>query len=138
MQATFLLSALQPPIFPATSRTSSSGSSTATARRWSTGYQSAGFPHVIAVDTEGNIYVAGTTSEGFSGRGTAKPPGDIEIVKFSPGGQWLWARTYGGSDNAYDEPGALAADSSGNVYVAAVSGGLTTELVLGKYDAAGN
>src|SRR5438093_2904717 len=108
------------------------------AQVWSTGYESAGFPHVTAVDTEGNVYVAGTSSEGTSGRGGAKPPGDIEIVKFSPGGQRLWARTYGGPDNAYDEPGALAADSSGNVYVAGVSGGPPMELVLGKYDTAGN
>ena len=105
---------------------------------WSTGYESAGFPHAIAVDAEGNVYVAGTTSEGISGIGGAKPPGDIEIVKFSPGGQRLWARTYRGPDNANDEPGALAADSNGNVYLAGISGGLRMELVLAKYDAAGN
>jgi len=36
---------------------------------WSNRYESAGFPHGIAVDFTGNVFVVGTTSEGFNSSG---------------------------------------------------------------------
>jgi len=100
---------------------------------WSSRYQSAGLPHAIAVDAAANIYVAGTISEGINGNGGSKQSGGTEITKFNASGQRGWQATY---DEA--EPGALATDLSGNVYVAGMSGASPVELVLGKYDNTGN
>ena len=91
----------------------------------------------IAVDSSGNIYVAGATqSSNFpvtngvisgSYNGPAAPPnnrayliGDAFVAKFNPGGATLAFSTYlGGNDD--DGASALAVDSQGNIFVAGMT-----------------
>ena len=74
----------------------------------------------IAVDASGNIYVTGYSTaawgspiQGFSGNY------DAFIAKLSGGGALTWSTFAGGSGYDYGE--AVAADTSGNIYVAGYS-----------------
>ena len=86
----------------------------------------------IAVDSSGNVYVAGqsdSTSNGFY---------DILITKYNTSGTIQWQRTLGGTngDIGYE----IAVDSSGNVYVAGESNGTGAggmEALIVKYNASG-
>ncbi len=87
----------------------------------------------VAVDEEGNIYVLGYT-ESF-GAGTQ----DSLVLKYSPEGQLLWARTWGGQ--YFEYPCGIAVLNGGNIIV----GGHTTSFGAGaddifilKYDPEGN
>lgn len=67
--------------------------------------------YAITVDSGGNIVVTGY-SEG------AASPSDIATVKYnSATGSEVWAKRYTGAGNFTDFAEAIAADSSGNVYV---------------------
>ncbi len=77
----------------------------------------------IAVDDLGNVYTAGM----FRGSGdfdpgagtatlTATGSADIFIQKLDPGGNFVWAKSFGGS--AADTVSAMATDAAGNVYLA--------------------
>jgi len=82
----------------------------------------------IAVDGEGNAYVAGsshtddfpTTANAFdrtfNGGGTNDPPSDAVVFKVAPDGSLLYSTYLGGG--GYEEAGGIAVDSSGNAYVA--------------------
>ncbi|MBS7637388.1 hypothetical protein KEJ49_00630 [Candidatus Bathyarchaeota archaeon] len=86
------------------------------------------YPRGVAVDGEG-IYVAGSTTSYGSGRE------DIYLLKYSPSGELLWSRIWGGS--SYDFAGDIAT-SKGNIYIAgltAVSGRAWS--VLLSYDSDG-
>src|SRR5438045_972948 len=61
----------------------------------------------LAVDSAGNAYVTGTT---------ATVNADLYVMKVSPLGQVLMSTTFGGS--AGDSQHAIAADPSGNIWVA--------------------
>jgi hypothetical protein len=88
------------------------------ARTWS------GSSSGVAVDGSGNVYVTGIFS-GTSVDFNPDPPPvdphssngswDVFLSRFDSSGTFVWARTWGGSDNdtGYD----VAADGSGNVYV---------------------
>jgi len=76
----------------------------------------------VAVDGSGNVYVTGS----FKGTVDFDPgPGvdnhtfngtyDVFLSKFDPSGNFLWAKTWGGS--SYDMGSRVAVDGSGNVYV---------------------
>jgi hypothetical protein len=76
----------------------------------------------IAVDSSGNVYVAGgTSSTNFPNQspyqGTNAENGDAFITKFNPSGSALVYSTYLGG-NGSDTARAIAVDSLGNVYVA--------------------
>ncbi|TFF90851.1 MAG: hypothetical protein EU548_00930 [Promethearchaeota archaeon] len=62
----------------------------------------------IALDSEGNIYVTGSTYSYGVGHS------DIVVVKFYPNGTMRWNVTWGGS--SYDEGYGIALDSAGNIY----------------------
>jgi hypothetical protein len=76
----------------------------------------------IAVDSEGNAYVTGTTSStDFPSLNAAQPTNagayDVFVSKLSPSGSALVYSTYlGGSGSDYAN--AIALDASGNVYIA--------------------
>jgi len=67
--------------------------------------------HSLAVDAQGNVYVAGVCA-GSGGRF------DLALVKYDPSGQQVWVRFYNGPGDHDDERPGLALDPAGNVYVA--------------------
>jgi hypothetical protein len=87
----------------------------------SVGSNGSGYGYSIAVDGSGNVYVTGH----FKGTGDFDPgPGthyltsagiyDPFLMKLSPTGDLLWAKSVGG--NGYDCSYSIAVDGSGNVY----------------------
>lgn len=112
------------------------------------------------VDAAGNVYIAGifsSTVDFDPGSGianlTAVGDGDIYVAKYDAGGNYMWAKGFGGS--VLDYPNDVEVDASGNVYVtgtfqntvdfnpAAPSTAVVTAVGLAdiffmKYDAAGN
>lgn len=111
------------------------------------------YAYSVALDASGNIYVAGSFSSISIIFGsttltndTTDATADMFLVKYDAGGNILWAKSAGG--NSYDEAYSVAADVSGNVYVAGyfssptISFSSTTLTNPGmffvKYDASGN
>ncbi|MEN7548785.1 SBBP repeat-containing protein [Rapidithrix thailandica] len=75
----------------------------------------------IALDSDGNVYTTGYfsgTVDFDPGPGThnlsAKGSGDIFVQKLDQEGNFVWAKSMGGSDSAIGQ--AIALDSEGNVY----------------------
>ncbi|HEX8532242.1 MAG TPA: SBBP repeat-containing protein, partial [Cytophagales bacterium] len=92
-------------------------------RAWATYYGGAGREEAkgLAVDADGNVYLAGTTwsQDNIAAGGHQSAGGgtfDAFLVKFDASGQRQWATFYGG---AYGDAGnAVSTDASGNVYLA--------------------
>lgn len=68
----------------------------------------------LAVDKQGNSYVAGTH--------LANDTTKVLCIKYNPDGVQLWAALYIYPGEAYIRPTGLALDSSGNAYVIAIQG----------------
>ena len=92
-------------------------------RQWATFYGGGNddWIETLAVDSEDNVYVAGTTSSNsnIAYNGHQNQPGGLSdgfLVKFDSEGNRLWATYYGGSwrENAFD----VAIDNENNVYIA--------------------
>lgn len=64
----------------------------------------------LALDSNGSIYIAGYTSSFGAG------DSDTFLIKYSPTGDLLWQKTWGGSD--FDDANALGVDSAGDIYIA--------------------
>jgi chitodextrinase len=89
--------------------------------------------HGVALDTSGNIYVAGRTAGNLDGESNAGGD-DVFLVKFDSSGTRQWTRlsgTAGGDDAGWS---AVAVDGSGNVYVT----GYTTGDLDGETNAGGS
>ncbi|TNE50413.1 MAG: hypothetical protein EP343_08080 [Deltaproteobacteria bacterium] len=73
----------------------------------------------IAQDTSGNTYITGYFSGEFVlGTNTLTSNGnatDLFVAKVSPTGQWLWARSAGGTSSDFGY--GIAVDNSGSVYI---------------------
>ncbi len=69
----------------------------------------------VAVDNSANIYVAGDTHGSLSGESNSGMA-DAYVIKYDSSGNLLWTRQFGST--ADDSAFGVAADSSGNVYVA--------------------
>ncbi len=86
----------------------------------------------IAVDNSGNVYVTGTSLVGSTS--------NIVTIKYNSAGVQQWVRSYDSGLSANDYAAAIAADGSGNVYVAGRSdtatSGLTACTTL-KYNSSG-
>ena len=97
----------------------------------------------VAVDTDGNVYVAGDTEAAFPGQNNAGAR-DIFLRKYDAQGNELWTKQFGTQDD--DTEPALAVDGVGNVYVVGrVDGAFAGQTNLGlldayirKYDAVGS
>ncbi|HEY6192072.1 MAG TPA: SBBP repeat-containing protein [Bacteroidota bacterium] len=83
----------------------------------------------VAVDREGNVYVAGVSDVTYSG-------GDFLLIKYTPDGATVWTARFENSPNSYNEPTALAVDSAENVYVTGYGSGSedNAEYITVKYD----
>ncbi|MDQ3021507.1 MAG: SBBP repeat-containing protein [Bacteroidota bacterium] len=87
-------------------------------QRYTTSENDHEYPHSLAVDGSGNVYVTG-----FSRRGTIY---DYATIKYNSSGVQQWVQRYNGPGNWYNAACALAVDSSGNVYVTGWSYGSGT------------
>ena len=85
------------------------------------------------VDSSGNIYVAGSSDGEDS-------DDDYATIAYDPLGNELWTARYNGPGNGEDGVGAVAVDSSGNVYVTGGSdgGSTSTDCTTVAYDSSGN
>ena len=80
------------------------------------------------IDSSGNIYLVGNTRS-FGAGGN-----DMFLLKINSTGEILWNRSWGGI--GYDECGAIALDSSENIYLAGTTdsyGAGSTDMCLVKY-----
>ncbi len=140
------------------------GSVMATAQdlEWVKGIGGAGtdYSNAVAIDGAGNIYVTGYFSQtadfnpgGSGGTLTVAGSTDIFLAKYAPNGDYLWAKSMGGSNS--DAAYGVAVDNAGNVYITGNftsdtiyfnqggSGGMlisngSFDAFIAKYDAAGN
>ena len=69
----------------------------------------------VAVDREGNVYVAGDTAGVLKGQATSGTP-DGFLAKFAPTGEEHWVRQFGSTEG--DLVNSIAVDRESNVYVA--------------------
>ena len=107
----------------------------------------------ISVDGAGNFFVTGNfwrdVTFGTVAINTANIYNSVFVAKYSPAGIALWAKYAGGGSND-DFANAVAADTSGNVFVAgtyksttinfgttALTNGGTTNIFLAKYNSSG-
>jgi hypothetical protein len=127
-------------------------------RQWATYYGGSGqdIAHYCAVDSSGNVYLAGYTGStiGIASGGHQNTLGggslDAFLVKFNSGGIRQWATYYGGSSTDYGR--SCAVDGSGNVYLAGQTistsgiasgghqdtlGGSSSDAFLVKFNSAG-
>ncbi|MFQ6129495.1 MAG: SBBP repeat-containing protein [Candidatus Hadarchaeaceae archaeon] len=97
----------------------------------------------VAVDSSGNIYVAGETKGALPGQ-ISSGGWDVFIRKYDGSGSEFWTRQFGTYDNDY-APG-MAVDASGNVYAAGYTGGALPgqsspgggDAFVRKYDGSGS
>lgn len=91
------------------------------------------FPSAIAVDTDGNVYVTGSS---FGAGGTRF---DLATVKYNSSGTEVWVSRYNGSSNYNDYSSDIAVDDSGNVYVTGSShgSGFNQDYTTIKYNTSG-
>lgn len=72
-------------------------------------------PQAVQVDSQGNLFVVGTTEGDFDGQINDAGTSDVFLSKYSSTGQLLWARLLGASDSA--EAFALTLDAQDNVII---------------------
>jgi hypothetical protein len=96
-----------------------------------------------ATDQDGNVIVAGRTTNALDGNSYAGAS-DAFAVKLAPNGSRLWTREFG--TPSMDQANAVATDQAGNVFVAGVTYGSLDgnpnlgegDLFVAKLDANGN
>ncbi|MFQ5872223.1 MAG: SBBP repeat-containing protein [Dehalococcoidia bacterium] len=102
---------------------------------WTRQFGSSGLDIVpsVAIDGQGNVYVAGHTAASLPGQLSAGG-GDAFLRKYDPLGQKLWTRQFGSP--RLDKASALAVDFEGNVYVVGeTEGALKGHTSSGRVDA---
>ena len=95
----------------------------------------------IAIDSSGNLYVAGITYGGLDWN-TNSGANDLFVVKYNSSGTKQWTEQLGTPSS--DAANAVATDSSGNVYVVGVTYGVlgdknkgNSDLFVVKYNSSG-
>jgi hypothetical protein len=97
----------------------------------------------LALDTNGNSYITGTTSGDIDGTGNLGGP-DIFLAKYDANGNQLWVVQTGSAD--FDSSNGVTVDTNGNIYISGHtygdiegSGNVgSLDVFLAKYDASGN
>ncbi len=104
----------------------------------------------IAIDSAGNIYIAGTTSGGLDGNTNAggdTGTSDLFLIKYNSSGVKQWTKQLGSTED--ESVSGIVLDSAGNLYITgSTAGGLdgnanaggttgTTDLFLIKYNSSG-
>ncbi|HYM30225.1 MAG TPA: SBBP repeat-containing protein [Candidatus Cybelea sp.] len=89
----------------------------------------------IAKDSNGNVYVVGTTDGGVGARITGGSD-DVFLQKYDPSGKLVWTRDLGASGNA--EGFAVTVDSNNNVIVAGQTTVPLTQNAMTSIDGATN
>jgi hypothetical protein len=82
------------------------------------------FSYAVGVDQFGNAAVAGgfaSTIDLGGGPMTSAGTTDIFVAKYDAGGNYLWAKGFGGT--AYQAPNDATMDAAGNVYVTGTTSG---------------
>ena len=90
--------------------------------------------NVIALDNQGNVYVAGASY------GTGNALQDFITIKYNSAGQKIWEARYNGPGNSFDAVKAMSIDLSGNVYITGQSEGgkgFSFDIATIKYNSAG-
>lgn len=87
----------------------------------------------IAIDSNNNVYIGGSTGEFGSDNE------DFALVKYDPAGNRKWVRHYSGPGDRADSMHKIAIDSNNNVYViGSIHGGSTKyDYAIIKYSSAG-
>ncbi len=90
--------------------------------------------NAVAIDNDGNIYVAGKTKGTFDGESNS---GDFDIflTKFDKNGTKQWSRIWGSF--IFDSANDLCIDNAGNVYVTGYGYFGSAGIFLAKYNSAG-
>jgi hypothetical protein len=91
--------------------------------------------YAIAIDGSGNVYVTGDSR----GVNQATLASDYATIKYNSAGQQQWVARYNGPGDWVDQAGAIAVDSSGNVYVTGLSAdtSLFSDYATIKYNSSG-
>jgi uncharacterized delta-60 repeat protein len=90
------------------------------------------YAYWLALDGEGNVYVAGQSVETGSDN-------DITTIKYASNGDEIWVRHYDGPAHGYDAGQSIAVDADGNAYITGNHTAATgLECVTLKYSAAGD
>ena len=88
----------------------------------------------LAVDSLGNVYIAGSSLNGPFGL-------DYLTIKYNTDGTQVWAAFYNGSGSAHDVASAIYVDAAGNVYVTgsgySAASDIGYEYATVKYNSAG-
>ena len=87
----------------------------------------------LAIDSDGNIYVAGESAGSSTGT-------DYVTIKYDSNGNEIWQVRYNGPGNSTDIARSIVVDGNGNVYITGESSGLGTgsDFATVKYDTDGN
>ena len=89
----------------------------------------------VAVDSAGNIYIAGDTLGSLPGQ-TSAGSYDAFVRKYDPNGKEIWTRQFGTPLPDVDTAAGVAVDSAGNIYIAGTAfGSLPRQAALGLTDA---
>lgn len=106
---------------------------------WSVSFAGTGTDaaNAVAIDSAGDIYVAGSEDRSAVGQGL-----DWLVRKYDSLGALVWSRTHSGPGGGKDVAWGLAVDGASNVYVAGEEGqavaGEGQNWLLIKYDSSGN
>ena len=90
--------------------------------------------NAVAVDSDGNVYVAGRTSGDLDGN-TSQGSNDAFLIKFaSEDGAKLWIHAIQIGTSKNDEATAVTVDNAGNIYITGRTEGSLGGPIQGKFD----